>query len=64
MAEPNWLAGGNTPHLSDSRWFRWARIAGRAYDLWGTNILHKPKPTDSVDDFKKKFNRITDDEAP
>lgn len=64
MAEPTWLAGGNTPHVSDSRWFVWARICGRAYDLWGTDPDDKPKQTDTLWTLQEKVNRITDAAGP
>jgi hypothetical protein len=30
MAEPSFLVGGSTPHVTDTRWFQLARINGAA----------------------------------
>lgn len=58
MSEPVWLSGGNSPRVGDTIWYRWARICGRVWDLWGTDAAYKPKPTDSVWIFKLKILRI------
>lgn len=58
MAEPAWLVGGNTPHVSDSKWFVWARILGQAWDLWSTDVSLKPKRSDTVWDLKEKVLKV------
>jgi len=60
MAEPAFIAGADTPHQSDTRWFRWQRICGAAWNTWGGDADLKPKPTDTVRRLMDKTERILD----
>jgi hypothetical protein len=57
MAQPTWLAGGNTPHVSDSRWFILVRWLAKLRNNGLGTAAEDPKRTDTRWTLLLKINR-------
>ena len=57
MAQPTWLAGGETPHVSDTRFFILVRWLGALRNDGLGTAAEDPQPTDTRWTLLEKINR-------